>query len=66
MLNLGELLTTIPQSQPIRIYTYNKKRTLSGKETIFSGIRAQYDNRKSGIPVCTLISVDGEVWIEII
>ncbi len=66
MLSLGDLLPTIPQSQPIKIYTYNKKRTLSGKETIFSGIRAQYDDRKLGIPVCTLTSVSGVVWIEIV
>ena len=66
MLVLGDIINYIPQAQPIRIYTYNKKLTLSGKETIFSGIRAQYDNRKLAMPVWSITESSGMIQIELI
>lgn len=65
MLELETILTTIPQSQLIRIYTHNKKITISGKEILYSGTKENYEMRYLGFPVLSTKASGDTILIEL-
>ena len=65
-MKLIDILRGIPQAQRIRIYTYNKKITISGKVELYLGIRAQFQDRYLGYHVWTVTSNNDTLEIELI